>query len=92
MKFADNGDATLINTAHDTSPAVIHGNGPSKIYLNSYGNYIAGAFAGGTCVPCAEQRVELGVSWRTCICLISVNLIIRNIPRTTPLCPPSPWP
>lgn len=92
MKFADNGDATLINTAHGTSPAVIHGNGPSKIYLNGYGNYIAGAYVGQTCMPCKEQRIELNVS--QAIQLSSPVLVhfSLSICRTTPNCPLSPWP
>lgn len=59
LKFDDNGRASLINTAHGTQPAVFHGNGPSKMYLNTYGNYIADAFVNGDCVACAEQRIEL---------------------------------
>lgn len=59
MKFDDNGRASLINTAHGTEPAVFHGNGPSKMFLNTYGNYIADAFVNGDCVACQEQRIVL---------------------------------
>lgn len=34
----------------------MHGNGPSKYHLNNYGNYLAGAFAGGVCHACNELR------------------------------------
>lgn len=34
-------DPYVHNTAYGTTPLVIHGNGPSKVLLNSLGNYIA---------------------------------------------------
>ncbi|XP_064461104.1 procollagen-lysine,2-oxoglutarate 5-dioxygenase 1-like isoform X2 [Ornithodoros turicata] len=35
------GEPYVYNSAYGTTPLVIHGNGPSKIMLNSLGNYIA---------------------------------------------------
>ncbi|KAI1727368.1 procollagen-lysine,2-oxoglutarate 5-dioxygenase 3 [Ditylenchus destructor] len=41
LEFDDDGYAQIYNKHYNTHPAVIHGNGPSKIYLNYLGNYIA---------------------------------------------------
>lgn len=34
-------DTSVHNTMYHTHPVIIHGNGPSKLHLNSLGNYIA---------------------------------------------------
>ncbi|XP_028968240.1 procollagen-lysine,2-oxoglutarate 5-dioxygenase [Galendromus occidentalis] len=48
------------NTAYGTEPIVIHGNGPSKVALNSLANYLAGAWKNGEgCLVC-EDRITLG--------------------------------
>lgn len=52
----------LVNIAYKTTPSIIHGNGPSKMFLNNYGNYIAGAFVDDQCVECSERIVALKVS------------------------------
>uniref|UniRef100_A0A0N4UAS7 Fe2OG dioxygenase domain-containing protein n=1 Tax=Dracunculus medinensis TaxID=318479 RepID=A0A0N4UAS7_DRAME len=39
LEFDDSGD--VYNAAHNTHPVIVHGNGPSKIFLNYLGNYIA---------------------------------------------------
>lgn len=40
-------------------PAIVHGSGPSNMFLNNYGNYIAGAFVNDQCVHCQEQVITL---------------------------------
>lgn len=49
----------LINTAHQTRASVVHGNGPSKLALNNYGNYLAGAFANERCMVCDDDNIVL---------------------------------
>ncbi|GAB0087403.1 hypothetical protein DMENIID0001_017010 [Sergentomyia squamirostris] len=55
----DSGEAFIANIEMETVPAVIHGNGPSKIRLNSLGNYLAGAFVKGECRDCLENLTEV---------------------------------
>ena len=38
---------------------IIHGNGPSKLTLNSFANYLAGAFQNGECQTIKENNLEL---------------------------------
>lgn len=62
LDFADdNGEGFLRNLDHETSPMVVHGNGPSKVILNGFGNYLAGAFVRGDCKVCGEGRIALPV-------------------------------
>ncbi|XP_055550648.1 procollagen-lysine,2-oxoglutarate 5-dioxygenase [Wyeomyia smithii] len=51
--------AYLKNTEYSTTPLVIHGNGPSKLTLNGYANYLAGAFVEGECKTVHENLLEL---------------------------------
>ncbi|OQR74134.1 procollagen-lysine, partial [Tropilaelaps mercedesae] len=45
------------NNAYGTYPIVIHGNGPSKVVLNSLANYVAGAWKNGEgCLVCGDRR------------------------------------
>ncbi|XP_021950567.1 procollagen-lysine,2-oxoglutarate 5-dioxygenase 1 [Folsomia candida] len=39
MRFVE-GSPVLFNTQYNTYPLVLHGNGPTKTVLNSYGNYL----------------------------------------------------
>ncbi|XP_055697563.1 procollagen-lysine,2-oxoglutarate 5-dioxygenase isoform X2 [Phlebotomus papatasi] len=55
----DSGEAFVVNVETETVPAVIHGNGLSKMRLNSLGNYLAGAFIKGECRDCSENFKEL---------------------------------
>ncbi|XP_062554119.1 procollagen-lysine,2-oxoglutarate 5-dioxygenase [Armigeres subalbatus] len=52
-------EAYLKNTEYSTTPYVVHGNGPSKLVLNGYGNYLAGAFVDGECKSINENLIEL---------------------------------
>ncbi|XP_050088585.1 procollagen-lysine,2-oxoglutarate 5-dioxygenase isoform X1 [Anopheles aquasalis] len=52
-------EAMLKNTEYSSKPAIVHGNGPSKLTLNSYANYLAGAFVDGVCKTVEENRIQL---------------------------------
>uniref|UniRef100_A0A903Z0E1 procollagen-lysine 5-dioxygenase n=1 Tax=Anopheles minimus TaxID=112268 RepID=A0A903Z0E1_9DIPT len=52
-------EASLTNSEYTTKPAIVHGNGPSKLTLNSYANYLAGAFVDGECKTVQEDRLTL---------------------------------
>lgn len=55
----DTGNGFIYNNAFRTKPIVIHGNGPSKLALNNFGNYLAGAYVKRECRVCKELRLEL---------------------------------
>ncbi|XP_068202798.1 procollagen-lysine,2-oxoglutarate 5-dioxygenase 1 isoform X2 [Palaemon carinicauda] len=60
LKFTED-DTHITNTVYQTFPVVIHGNGPSKILLNSVGNYIAKSWTQEDgCLACKEQMFNLG--------------------------------
>lgn len=51
---------SLKNYASHTEPLIVHGNGPSKITLNSLGNYIAGSWNDEEgCVHCKLGTISL---------------------------------
>ncbi|XP_076046285.1 procollagen lysyl hydroxylase [Oratosquilla oratoria] len=51
---------TLVNTVYQNTPVVIHGNGPSKILLNSLGNYLAKSWAyNAGCLACKENNIDM---------------------------------
>eukprot|EP00794_Sanderia_malayensis_P015035 gene15035-16588_t len=53
-------DVRVSNTRFDTQPAVIHGNGPSKLYLNTLGNYLAKSWTfDNGCMACSEDTFNL---------------------------------
>lgn len=48
------------NTAFNERPVILHGNGPSKLMLNQFSNYLAKAWSiKEGCVMCNEKRIEL---------------------------------
>ncbi|XP_046984159.1 procollagen-lysine,2-oxoglutarate 5-dioxygenase [Schistocerca americana] len=50
----------LQNTAYNTVPLVVHGNGRSKVLLNTLGNYLAGAWHPEEgCVACWDNTLSL---------------------------------
>lgn len=55
----EHGEPRLLNTAQDTLPGIVRGNGPAQMFLNNYGNYLAGAFVDGECAACKEQSITL---------------------------------
>jgi len=59
LKFDDNGKAFIHNKKTSSDPLVIHGNGPSKVYLSWLGNYIADAWTlDKGCLVCEEAEVK----------------------------------
>lgn len=61
LKFDEQtGRAYVLNSAYNTRPLVLHGNGPSKIVLNSLGNYLADSWSPITgCNACKLNRTNL---------------------------------
>lgn len=57
----DTNQGVLKNINFLTTPSILHGNGPSKIELNAFANYLAKTFD-GKCLVCSEDRLELDVS------------------------------
>eukprot|EP00794_Sanderia_malayensis_P015032 gene15032-16583_t len=54
------GDVRVSNTRFDAKPAVIHGNGPSKLFLNTLGNYLAKSWTfDDGCMSCTEDTFSL---------------------------------
>ena len=59
LRFKGN-DAYVQNTAHNTVPMILHGNGLSKLLLNSLGNYVAQAWSSEEgCLSCWDNTIEL---------------------------------
>ncbi|XP_053633832.1 procollagen-lysine,2-oxoglutarate 5-dioxygenase 1 [Cherax quadricarinatus] len=59
LKFEDH-DVKIINTVYQSTPVVIHGNGLSKIQLNSLGNYLAKSWTHDDgCLSCRENSRDL---------------------------------
>ncbi|UYV68694.1 PLOD1 [Cordylochernes scorpioides] len=59
LRFKDD-ETILYNKAYGTEPLVVHGNGPTKVALNSIGNYLARAWSPTYgCLACAEDRISL---------------------------------
>lgn len=56
----DTGKARIINTRFNTFPSLVHGNGPSKLYLDHLGNYIANSWSfAESCIECKENTFLL---------------------------------
>lgn len=53
------GEYFVKNVLSDTVPSLIHGNGKSKVLLNNFGSYVAGAFKHQECQLCVENKLEL---------------------------------
>lgn len=53
------GEYFLKNIVTETTPNLIHGNGPSKVLVNNFGSYLAGAFKHNECQFCAEQKIDI---------------------------------
>ena len=58
LKFEDN-QPYLENLVYNSQPKVVHGNGPSKLLLNTLGNYLAHSYdLENGCLECWENRQE----------------------------------
>ncbi len=59
LRFAGN-DPYFYNIVFDTLPMVFHGNGPSKLFLNTLGNYIPGSWnTKDGCVECWKDTQSI---------------------------------
>lgn len=77
------GEYFVKNVLTDTVPSLIHGNGNSKVLLNNFGSYVAGAFKHQECQLCEENKLEL-----TKVCLIlvfqySFLSLVSKLPKLT---------
>ena len=58
LRFEDS-EPYLENLVYETRPLVIHGNGPSKLLLNTFANYLAHSYdQENGCLECWENRLE----------------------------------
>ncbi|XP_073435216.1 procollagen-lysine,2-oxoglutarate 5-dioxygenase 2 isoform X1 [Dendrobates tinctorius] len=56
----ENGRARAQNTQYDTFPILVHGNGPTKVQLNYFGNYIPNIWTPESgCGTCDMDTIEL---------------------------------
>lgn len=55
------GEGVLQNIHYQTTPNIIHGNGPSKLTLNSISNYL-GTFKDKHCLVCEQNKIILDKS------------------------------
>eukprot|EP00096_Caligus_rogercresseyi_P014237 TRINITY_DN6735_c0_g1_i1.p1 TRINITY_DN6735_c0_g1~~TRINITY_DN6735_c0_g1_i1.p1 ORF type:complete len:724 (-),score=173.44 TRINITY_DN6735_c0_g1_i1:465-2636(-) len=59
LRFDEGGFPFLHNVEHNTQPALVHGNGPSKIVLNGMGNYFPKAWNQvDQCTSCLEDVLK----------------------------------
>ncbi|KAI4501102.1 hypothetical protein M0802_003905 [Mischocyttarus mexicanus] len=73
-------EAHLQNTVYKTAPLIVHGNGYSKLALNSLGNYLARAWNPEEgCLNCWDNVIELDINKPEKFPIIVVALFI-NIP------------
>lgn len=56
LEFDDAGRPSVLNTPYNTHPALIHGNGDSKLYLNYLSNYVGEWTAEKGCARCEERK------------------------------------
>ncbi|XP_055326486.1 procollagen-lysine,2-oxoglutarate 5-dioxygenase-like isoform X2 [Sitodiplosis mosellana] len=75
-----NGEYFIKNIQTDTIPSFIHGNGTSKVLLNNFGGYVAGAFKHNECQLCQENKLDY---YRKQEDLPKVTIAIA-IPNATP--------
>ncbi|RWS03079.1 Procollagen-lysine:2-oxoglutarate 5-dioxygenase 3-like protein, partial [Dinothrombium tinctorium] len=60
IRFDENGDASVYNTAYHTNPIILHGNGMSKLVINALGNYVAKSWSSKEgCLSCKEGVISL---------------------------------
>ncbi|XP_034185408.2 procollagen lysyl hydroxylase [Osmia lignaria lignaria] len=81
LKF-EGAKTSLVNTVYNTEPLILHGNGYSKLSLNSLGNYLANAWSPEEgCITCWEGTMELD---KTLPDTYPIILIAVFIERPTP--------
>ncbi|KAK1117502.1 hypothetical protein K0M31_016535 [Melipona bicolor] len=81
LKF-EGSKASLLNTVYNTEPLILHGNGYSKLSLNSLGNYLAHAWSPEEgCIMCWEGMIELDTATPKSYPIILIAIFIE---RPTP--------
>lgn len=79
MKIGDL-DVQLQNTVYQTTPLVIHGNGPTKVLLNSLGNYLAKSWTQDDgCLACAEDQKDISTLNVSFILLYCIVLLFQKV-------------
>ncbi|VDM54380.1 unnamed protein product [Angiostrongylus costaricensis] len=59
LQFDDEGNALAYNAAYNTHPAILHGNGPSKMHLNYLANYVSRSWSSKSGCAICETKVNL---------------------------------
>lgn len=72
------GEYFVKNIVTETTPSLIHGNGPSKVLLNNFGCYVAGAYKHGECQLCSEQRMNLDLNNIDGLPTVTIGLFITK--------------
>ncbi|KHJ92978.1 hypothetical protein OESDEN_07118 [Oesophagostomum dentatum] len=80
LQFQDDGEALAYNAAYNTHPAILHGNGPSKIYLNYLANYVSGRWSSTTgCSFCGKKpKLDLTSKKEEEFPLVAVSIFIAK--------------
>lgn len=75
---------TITNTLYNTKPLVLHGNGPSKIDLYNFGNYLAKSWNSVKgCLTCKEDNIYLEkvrIYWNLYLFFLISELCIFRFP------------
>ena len=59
IRFEDEVTPFLVNVFGGHRPSVVHANGPTKNHINTYGNYVPGAWnANDQCTACWEENLD----------------------------------
>nr|CDJ80155.1 Oxoglutarate iron-dependent oxygenase domain containing protein [Haemonchus contortus] len=62
LQFDDDGTALAYNAAYNTYPAILHGNGPSKRYLNYLANYVSKRWSSTKGCPICGKKPKLDLA------------------------------
>ena len=91
LKFMEK-DTRLTNTIYQTMPAVIHGNGPSKILLNSLGNYLAKSWTVDQgCMSCKEDILDFNTMKVLQCCSVAVLQCLTIFVPSNSFCRINKW-
>ncbi|XP_041859069.1 procollagen-lysine,2-oxoglutarate 5-dioxygenase 1 isoform X1 [Melanotaenia boesemani] len=78
LKF-ENGRVRARNVMHDTLPAIIHGNGPTKLQINYLGNYIPNVWTFETgCTVCDKDLCSLAALKESEYPLVLIGIFIQQ--------------
>ncbi|CAG2104133.1 unnamed protein product [Medioppia subpectinata] len=78
IKFSTD-DAYVYNTAFSTNPLIIHGNGGSKVSLNSLGNYLAKSWhPKDGCLSCNDNKTSLTNTADSQLPLVVIGIFVTH--------------